>query len=70
MEGTVGVGGIAPCGAKLAEAMGFANFVETKMVASSAKFTVVSMCEHTRIYRSRNPPKSFLLKAKRNSSIT
>jgi hypothetical protein len=35
--------GMAPCGAKLAEAMGFADFVEPKMGLWQAIFTAVTM---------------------------
>jgi hypothetical protein len=34
---------MAPCGAKLVEAMGFANFVETKIGGPTTLFTAVSM---------------------------
>jgi hypothetical protein len=43
MEGTVRIVGMSPCGAKLAEAMGFANFVEPKIGGSGGNITTESM---------------------------
>jgi arginyl-tRNA synthetase len=61
--------GSAPCGAKLEEAMGFADFVETKISTTTpSPLLAQAPCQHLHAPRS-HPPKSFLLKAKRNSSI-
>jgi arginyl-tRNA synthetase len=55
---------MAPCGAKLVEAMGFANFVETKMGTSVRLFTavswVISIGQDTRKSAGRKPSKILL----------
>jgi hypothetical protein len=59
----------APCGAKLGEAMALADFVEPKiwLLPTWGDGVVTDLCRLFRV--GVKPPKSFLLRAKRNSSM-